>query len=158
MRGANGMMDLKKWECGVPGKEKTNWEGGLFKLEVTFPEGAFSQLPSSPSLMFVCLLANNRIQSTPRSRRNVVPTPRHLQLAYPNLTKRRQIHAPALPPERLPLRHRLPIYPERGGRLEARYHHQRDPPWNPVLARRAEPRVPRTSRCLQPVQERQGRV
>ena len=32
-------MDLKKWECGVPGKEKTIWEGGLFKLEVTFPDG-----------------------------------------------------------------------------------------------------------------------
>jgi len=25
----------------VPGKEKTLWEGGLFKLEVTFPDGAF---------------------------------------------------------------------------------------------------------------------
>jgi ubiquitin-conjugating enzyme E2 I len=32
-------MDLKKWDCGVPGKEKTIWEGGLFKLEVTFPDG-----------------------------------------------------------------------------------------------------------------------
>lgn len=35
------MMDLKKWEVGVPGKEKTIWEGGLFKLEVSFPEGTF---------------------------------------------------------------------------------------------------------------------
>jgi ubiquitin-conjugating enzyme E2 I len=35
----NGVMDLKKWECGVPGKEKTMWEGGLFKLEVSFPDG-----------------------------------------------------------------------------------------------------------------------
>merc|ERR1712137_1497177 len=38
MRGANGMMDLKKWDCGVPGKEKTLWEGGLFKLELSFPD------------------------------------------------------------------------------------------------------------------------
>jgi hypothetical protein len=44
MRGANGMMDLKKWECGVPGKEKTIWEGGLFKLEVTFPD----EYPTKP--------------------------------------------------------------------------------------------------------------
>lgn len=44
MRGANGMMDLKKWDCGVPGKEKTIWEGGLFKLEVTFPE----EYPTKP--------------------------------------------------------------------------------------------------------------
>lgn len=32
-------MDLKKWECGVPGKDKTLWEGGLFKLDVLFPDG-----------------------------------------------------------------------------------------------------------------------
>jgi ubiquitin-conjugating enzyme E2 I len=44
MRGANGMMDLKKWDCGVPGKEKTIWEGGLFKLEVTFPD----EYPTKP--------------------------------------------------------------------------------------------------------------
>ena len=44
MRGANGMMDLKKWECGVPGKEKTIWEGGLFKLEVIFPD----EYPTKP--------------------------------------------------------------------------------------------------------------
>jgi ubiquitin-conjugating enzyme E2 I len=44
IRGANGMMDLKKWDCGVPGKEKTIWEGGLFKLEVTFPD----EYPTKP--------------------------------------------------------------------------------------------------------------
>jgi len=37
-------MDLKKWECGVPGKDKTLWEGGLFKLEVHFPEGTSTHL------------------------------------------------------------------------------------------------------------------
>lgn len=35
------MLDLKKWECGVPGKEKTLWEGGLFKLDVVFPDGRY---------------------------------------------------------------------------------------------------------------------
>lgn len=33
------MLDLKNWECGIPGKEKTKWEGGLFKLNIAFPEG-----------------------------------------------------------------------------------------------------------------------
>jgi ubiquitin-conjugating enzyme E2 I len=28
-----------RWSCGVPGKEKTIWEGGLFKLDMIFPEG-----------------------------------------------------------------------------------------------------------------------
>lgn len=44
IRGANGVMDLKKWDCGVPGKEKTLWEGGLFKLELTFPD----EYPTKP--------------------------------------------------------------------------------------------------------------
>jgi len=39
-------MDLKKWECGVPGKDKTLWEGGLFKLEVHFPEGTSEHIHS----------------------------------------------------------------------------------------------------------------
>ncbi|KAF2013682.1 ubiquitin-conjugating enzyme [Aaosphaeria arxii CBS 175.79] len=42
MRGSQGVMDLKRWECGVPGKEKTIWDGGLFKLEVIFPDGKFT--------------------------------------------------------------------------------------------------------------------
>jgi hypothetical protein len=38
-KNAQGVLDLKIWECGIPGKEKTIWEGGLFKLVVTFPDG-----------------------------------------------------------------------------------------------------------------------
>ncbi|KZL74613.1 SUMO-conjugating enzyme ubc9, partial [Colletotrichum tofieldiae] len=39
-----GTLDLKVWECGIPGKEKTIWEGGLFKLTITFPE----EYPTKP--------------------------------------------------------------------------------------------------------------
>lgn len=38
-RTAQGVFDLKQWECGIPGKEKTIWEGGLFKLTIIFPDG-----------------------------------------------------------------------------------------------------------------------
>lgn len=38
-RTAAGVLDLKNWECGIPGKEKTIWAGGLFKLTVAFPDG-----------------------------------------------------------------------------------------------------------------------
>jgi ubiquitin-protein ligase len=51
MRGANGMMDLKRWECGVPGKEKTIWEGGLFRLEVTFPDEYPTKPPKCTSII-----------------------------------------------------------------------------------------------------------
>lgn len=32
---------MKNWECGIPGKSSTLWEGGLFKLHLIFPEGSF---------------------------------------------------------------------------------------------------------------------
>ncbi|KAG8528010.1 uncharacterized protein KY384_006926 [Bacidia gigantensis] len=44
VRNAQGVLDLKKWECGVPGKDKTLWEGGLFKMDVTFPD----EYPTKP--------------------------------------------------------------------------------------------------------------
>jgi hypothetical protein len=47
VKGANGGLDLMRWSCGIPGKEKTCWEGGLFKLDMIFPEGEiFSNLLS----------------------------------------------------------------------------------------------------------------
>jgi hypothetical protein len=65
MRNSAGMMDLKKWDCGVPGKDKTIWEGGLFKLEVIFPDGALSLLLNSGKLA-------NEAQSTLRSHQSVL--------------------------------------------------------------------------------------
>lgn len=52
-------MDLKNWECGIPGKEKTIWEGGQFKLTVQFPDGKLPK-PIKPKdqiadLRLVCL-------------------------------------------------------------------------------------------------------
>ncbi len=44
VRGATGVLDLKNWEVGIPGKEKTIWEGGLFKLTLTFPD----EYPTKP--------------------------------------------------------------------------------------------------------------
>jgi ubiquitin-conjugating enzyme E2 I len=43
-RGPNGVLDLKMWECGIPGKEGTMWEGGLMKLTMIFPE----EYPAKP--------------------------------------------------------------------------------------------------------------
>jgi ubiquitin-conjugating enzyme E2 I len=44
---AQGVLDLKVWECGIPGKEKTLWEGGLFKMNVTFPDGTFDSISAT---------------------------------------------------------------------------------------------------------------
>ncbi|KZV79093.1 ubiquitin-conjugating enzyme 9 [Exidia glandulosa HHB12029] len=34
----DGSQNLLEWQVGIPGKEKTSWEGGVFKLVMTFPE------------------------------------------------------------------------------------------------------------------------
>lgn len=36
-------LDLKRWDCAIPGKDKTIWEGGLFKLEMLFPDGMYNE-------------------------------------------------------------------------------------------------------------------
>jgi hypothetical protein len=49
-RTAQGVLDLKKWECGVPGKKDTLWDGGLFKLDVVFPDGKIHVLSQAVRL------------------------------------------------------------------------------------------------------------
>jgi len=41
---ADGSQDLMFWECVVPGKAKTIWEGGRYKLSMEFTE----EYPSKP--------------------------------------------------------------------------------------------------------------
>jgi ubiquitin-conjugating enzyme E2 I len=40
----DGSSDIMAWETGVPGKEGTNWEGGVFKVSMEFTE----DYPSKP--------------------------------------------------------------------------------------------------------------
>jgi len=65
MRGSNGMMDLKRWECGIPGKEKTIWEGGLFKLEVAFPDEYPTKPPKCTSYHILSAHAPFLLRQTP---------------------------------------------------------------------------------------------
>ena len=46
MKTPQGALDLKRWDCAIPGKEKTLWDGGLFKLEMQFPDGRSCNVPS----------------------------------------------------------------------------------------------------------------
>lgn len=90
VRRPDGVLDLKKWECAVPGKEKTPWDGGLFKLEVTFPDGTFAT-----------------------SRRVAISMPWLTTFSrVPDETAQVQVYAAALPPECLPLRNGMPLHLE----------------------------------------------
>ncbi|KAH8246397.1 hypothetical protein KR026_003267 [Drosophila bipectinata] len=43
-RNKNGTLNYMLWDCGVPGKKGTPWQGGIFWLEVTFTE----EYPTKP--------------------------------------------------------------------------------------------------------------
>lgn len=40
----DGSSDMMRWEAGVPGKDGTDWEGGVFKVSMEFSE----DYPSKP--------------------------------------------------------------------------------------------------------------
>ncbi|CAI2382219.1 unnamed protein product [Moneuplotes crassus] len=40
----SGVFDLFNWECKIPGKEGTLWEGGIFRMVMQFPE----EYPNKP--------------------------------------------------------------------------------------------------------------
>merc|ERR1719466_667820 len=43
-KNGDGSMNLMNWECAIPGKKGTSWEGGLYRLRMLFKD----DYPSSP--------------------------------------------------------------------------------------------------------------
>ncbi|KAJ1975270.1 SUMO conjugating enzyme Hus5 [Dimargaris cristalligena] len=41
---ADGTLDLMNWQAGIPGKTGTDWEHGIYKLTISFPE----EYPTKP--------------------------------------------------------------------------------------------------------------
>merc|ERR1712168_866619 len=44
VKNTDGTMNLMMWECAIPGKKNSSWEGGLYKLKMIFKD----DYPSSP--------------------------------------------------------------------------------------------------------------
>jgi len=42
---ADGTMDYFNWSAGIPGKEGTDWENGVYRLKLEFPENYPSRPP-----------------------------------------------------------------------------------------------------------------
>jgi ubiquitin-protein ligase len=40
----DGSSDIMTWEAGIPGKEETDWAGGVYKVELAFSD----EYPSKP--------------------------------------------------------------------------------------------------------------
>eukprot|EP00177_Eucheuma_denticulatum_P002508 GFKZ01004504.1.p1 GENE.GFKZ01004504.1~~GFKZ01004504.1.p1 ORF type:complete len:158 (-),score=12.26 GFKZ01004504.1:537-1010(-) len=41
----DGQSNLMRWECGIPGKENTQWAGGIYKLALEFTDDYPSRPP-----------------------------------------------------------------------------------------------------------------
>lgn len=119
-------MDLKHWECAVPGKANTLWEGGIFKLDVIFPDGECCAFPTAddPLTEMLCL-------EYPTKPPKCMSPPLYLDLTLLRSGLRltwmilcRQIHASAFPPQCLSLGDRVSVDLERGGSMETGDHDQ----------------------------------
>ncbi|ORY33441.1 ubiquitin-conjugating enzyme/RWD-like protein [Naematelia encephala] len=44
IKSADGTLNMMQWEVGIPGKEATNWAGGIYKVNMAFPD----DFPSKP--------------------------------------------------------------------------------------------------------------
>eukprot|EP00935_MAST-01C_sp_MAST-1C-sp1_P001780 g1780.t1 len=63
-KNADGSNNLMKWDCGIPGKEGTMWEGGIFKLVLQFTEDYPSKPPAvvfTPPLFHPNVYSNGRV-------------------------------------------------------------------------------------------------
>jgi len=58
LKNPDGSTNLFKWECGIPGKKGTPWEGGVYPLIMNFPP-EYPQKP--PKCVFVPVLFHPNI-------------------------------------------------------------------------------------------------
>ncbi|RUP46752.1 hypothetical protein BC936DRAFT_146567 [Jimgerdemannia flammicorona] len=132
-------MDLMTWKCGIPGKPSVSertWE--LEDLVYTHPPSW--NITKSISEKFLFLHEQSAILAG--------------LCNHPSVGT--QVHPASFPPERLPLRHRVPLHPERGRRLEASDHDQADPHRYPGPAQRSQPRLTRAIGGIHAIQKGQG--
>ncbi len=111
LRTSQGILDLKNWECGIPGPEKTIWEGGQFKLTMAFPDGA-SFCPSFPILpgaytgwliLYSCLLSLAEYPTKPPKCKLTRPTRAPNSFQSLPITRSMTLILPRSPPRaRLP--------------------------------------------------------
>ncbi|XP_003371614.1 ubiquitin-conjugating enzyme [Trichinella spiralis] len=56
---SDGTLELRKWECWIPGPQNTPWEGGLYKLFILFGENYPYKPPAKIWSVIVCFPKTN---------------------------------------------------------------------------------------------------
>ena len=63
-KNGNGEMNLLVWNCKIPGKKNTNWESGIYSVQLIFPQ-SYPQIPPTarftPPLFHVNIFADGRV-------------------------------------------------------------------------------------------------
>jgi ubiquitin-protein ligase len=53
-------MDLLRWECIIPGPDKTDWAGGFYPMTMEFSE----DYPVKPPKVFCWLVVDSAVRTT----------------------------------------------------------------------------------------------
>ncbi|KAI3483186.1 hypothetical protein L1887_53966 [Cichorium endivia] len=141
-KAADGSLDLMNWEVGIPGKANV---GQLPHLVLSFA--------SAHSPLALCCSA-----TTDAMGGRAVQAAHDVSRRIPEQAAQVQVHAAALPSQRLSLGHRLPEHPRRGQGLEAGHHDQADPARHSRSAQRSQPARSRTERGLHHVPKGRHRL
>ena len=56
MKKDDNSTDVMLWETGIPGKTGTDWEGGVFKVTMEFPD-------EYPSKVIACVYSSSIVQT-----------------------------------------------------------------------------------------------
>ena len=81
-------MNLMNWECAIPGKKGTLWEGGLYKIRMIFKDDYPSSPVSTPlATLFSTLFPSLNVNLNHRCfiQTSILPA----RFASPSLTKKR---------------------------------------------------------------------
>jgi hypothetical protein len=121
----DGSSDIMSWETGIPGKEGTDWEGGVFKVSMEFSEDYPSKPPKCKSKFAVYLLVAETRRVPPKLGRRFL-TPPFSSISFYIY---RQICSSAIPPQRVSFWHHLFVHFERRGRLASCHYAEASTDW-----------------------------
>lgn len=146
----DGSSDIMAWETGVPGKENTNWEGGVFKVSMEFSE----DYPSKPPKCKSQIENYTRRVSSKREGKIKFLTLLPSCCCYPH----RQVCSSSLPSQCLPVWDHLFVDFEWRRRMASCYYDQASLDWYSRFARWSKPLESSTVGGLQFVHEQQVRI
>jgi ubiquitin-protein ligase len=156
----DGSTDIMNWETGIPGKEGTDWETGVFKVSMEFSEDYPSKPPKCKYTWWkFCQGSIGASECRWKVPRYCSPSKiLHSLLTSLLLSTDRQIRSSSFSSQRVSIRNYLSVDFEWGRRLASGNYAQASPHWYPRFAGWSQPVKSCPIGGLQFVHEQQDRV